>query len=92
MDEMKVEEFNRRLALLDEQERDHLKLLITKLVYCYTSEHMEGVLVTGDTKSASASVLAINCDEIGASGLLAVAATFFDFLNDEDAPPKEMFN
>lgn len=92
MDEMKVEEFNERLAALSEKEREHLKLLITKLVHCYTTEGMEGVLITGDTRDARVVVININCDSMEAASMVDVAANFFEMLNTQDAPPKEMFN
>ncbi len=92
MDAMTIEEFNQSLARLDEKEREYLKILITQVVKCYTSNHTEGVLITGDRDNAKISVLLINGDEMSTTGLLDAATTFFAMKNTADAPPREMFN
>lgn len=92
MAEMTYEEFAHRIEALEGHERAHLKRLLVNVVHAYTTEGMQGVVVTGDIDSGLATVLAMHCDELEAANLLNIANEFFEFMALRDAPPKEQFN
>jgi len=89
---MTQEELEQRINKMSEEEQQHFKLLIYKLVMCYGEGNAQGVVIIGRAEDAFAGVVTLNCNEMEASQLMLAANDFFGFLNVLDAPPKEKFN
>jgi hypothetical protein len=85
-------ELHRRVQAMSDEEQEHFKLLIYKLVMCYGEGKAQGVVIVGRAEDQLAGVVTLNCDEMEASQLMLAANDFFGFLNLLDAPPKENFN
>lgn len=80
------------LEKMDLSQREHLKLLLSQIIECYTDADKHGVVIIGDTNSPLVTVMAVNATDIDAIELLRVADKHLQFRAIEDAPPKEMFN
>jgi len=80
-----------RLALMDEEEKQHFKMVVLALISCYGPDANKAVLMIkmGDELSG---LTTLNCDEMEAAEMLVEVNSFFGFLNTMDAPPKEAFN
>jgi hypothetical protein len=89
---MSEAELHRRVTAMSDEEQEHFKLLIHKLVMCYGTGNAQGVVIIGRAEDAIAGVVTLNCDAMEASQLMLAANDFFGFLNVLDAPPKENFN
>jgi hypothetical protein len=85
-------ELHRRVQAMSDEEQEHFKLLIYKLVMCYGDGKAQGVVIVGRAEDQLAGVITLNCNEMEASQLMLAANDFFGFLNVLDAPPKENFN
>jgi hypothetical protein len=85
-------ELHRRVEAMSDEEQEHFKLLIHKLVMCYGEGKAQGVVIVGRAEDSIAGVVTLNCNEMEASQLMLAANDFFGFLNLLDAPPKENFN
>ena len=85
-------ELHRRVQAMSDEEQEHFKLLIYKLVMCYGEGKAQGVVIVGRAEDQLAGVITLNCNEMEASQLMLAANDFFGFLNLLDAPPKEHFN
>jgi hypothetical protein len=91
-DSMSDAELHRRVEAMSDDEQEHFKLLIHKLVMCYGEGKAQGVVIIGRAEDQLAGVVTLNCNEMEASQLMLAANDFFGFLNLLDAPPKENFN
>ena len=91
-DTMSDAELERRVNAMSDEEQEHFKLLIHKLVMCYGEGKAQAVVIIGRAEDSMAGVVTLNCDEMEASQLMLAANDFFGFLNLLDAPPKEHFN
>jgi hypothetical protein len=80
-----------RLALMNDEEKTHFKMVVLSLISCYGPDANKAVLMVkiGDELSG---LTTLNCDEMEASEMLLEINSFFGFLNTMDAPPKEAFN
>tara|TARA_R110000868_G_scaffold322571_5_gene583500 strand:- start:805 stop:1074 length:270 start_codon:yes stop_codon:yes gene_type:complete len=80
-----------RLALMDDDEKQHFKMVVLSLISCYGPDANKAVLMVkiGDELSG---LTTLNCDEMEAAEMLVEVNSFFGFLNTMDAPPKEAFN
>ena len=85
-------EFMEKVALLDPQQRTHMRIVVEKIMQCYIEPDLHAVLVVGSDQTEQATLLTINCNEFEASLILAKLDTLFSELNMVDAPPKEMMN
>jgi len=85
-------ELERRVEAMSDEEQEHFKLLIHKLVMCYGDGKAQAVVIMGRAEDQMAGVVTLNCNEMEASQLMLAANDFFGFLNLVDAPPKENFN
>jgi predicted RNA-binding protein with PIN domain len=81
-----------KVALLDPQQRTHMRIVVEKIMQCYIEPDLHAVLVVGSDQTEQATLLTINCNEFEASLILAKLDTLFSELNMVDAPPKEMMN
>jgi hypothetical protein len=91
-DSMSEAELHRRVEAMSDDEQEHFKLLIHKLVMCYGEGKAQGIVIVGRAEDQLAGVVTLNCNEMEASQLMLAANDFFGFLNLLDAPPKEHFN
>ncbi len=89
---MTDEELERRVNAMSDEEQEHFKLLVHKLVMCYGEGKAQGIVIIGRAEDQMAGVVTLNCNEMEASQLMLAANDFFGFLNLVDAPPKENFN
>lgn len=85
-------EFMEKVASLDPQQRDHMRIVVEKIMDCYLSEDKHAVLVIGNDKTELATLLTINCDEMEAAVVLGRLHEMFIHINADEAPPKEMLN
>jgi hypothetical protein len=85
-------EFMEKIALLDPQQRDHMRIVVEKIMDCYLSTDQHAVLVIGNDKTELATLLTINCDELEAAVVLGRLHTMFIDINADQAPPKELLN
>ena len=91
MDEMTGAEINAAIDTLDRDEREYLKLIISRVVRCFVEDESHCVLVFS-TDSTGVSVCAANATEADALELLERARDTMTFALTADAPAKEMFN
>ncbi len=80
-----------RLALMDEEEKQHFKMVVLALISCYGPDANKAVLMVKIGEELSG-LTTLNCDEMEAAEMLLEVNSFFGFLNIMDAPPKEAFN
>ena len=85
-------EFMEKVALLDPQQREHMRIVVEKLIQCYIEPDQHAVLVIGNDKSELATLLTINCDELEAAVVLGRLHEMFIDINADQAPPKELLN
>ena len=91
-----AEDMERALAKMSEEQRDHLKLVISELIQCYIDDDTHGLLlVANDSKNEThkkMKILSINATDMEAASLMQTAKEFINYSVMEDAPPKEKFN
>lgn len=85
-------EFMEKVAMLDPQQREHMRAVVEKLIQCYIEPDLHAVLVIGNDKSELATLLTINCDELEAAVVLGRLHEMFIDINADQAPPKELLN
>lgn len=81
----------RRLELMNEEEREHFKMVVMQLIQCYGPDPNQAVLII-KTGGEMAGLITMNADDMEAAELLIEATEFFGHLNMAGAPPKEAFN
>lgn len=89
------EDMEKALDKMSEDQRDHLKLVISELVRCYINEDVHGLLLIGKAEHSLANplkILSINATDMEAATLMVTANEFINYSVLEDAPPKEQFN
>ena len=91
MDEMTGAEINAAIDKLDKDERDYLKLIISRVVRCFVEDESHCVMVFCED-STGVTVCAANASETYALELLERARDTMSFALTMDAPDKEMFN
>lgn len=85
------QDIEKRLALMDDDEKMHFKMAVLALITCYGPEANQAVLMV-KTGGELTALTTMNCDEMEAAEMLLEVNSFFGFLNTMDAPPKEAFN
>jgi hypothetical protein len=85
-------EFMEKVDQLSPEQREHMRILVKRIVECYLDEKSHGVIVIGKDDEVRATLLTVNCDEMEAAVTLAKLELLFTELNMADAPPKEMMN
>jgi hypothetical protein len=88
MDEQALEG---RLALMNDEERAHFKMVILQLVKCYGPDPDQAVLLI-KSDGEMAGIITMNANDMDAADLMNEATDFFSHLNMAGAPPKEAFN
>ena len=87
----KEQDIEKRLALMDDDEKTHFKMAVLALISCYGPDANQAVLMV-KTNGELTALTTMNCDEMEAAEMLLEVNGFFGFLNTIDAPPKEAFN
>ena len=85
-------EFMLKIDKLSKKQREHMRIVVEKLVDCYVEEDKHAIVVVGSNTSDKASLLTINCDEMEAAVMLSTLSNMYEHINMEDAPPKGMLN
>ena len=85
-------EFQAKIDTLSQQARDHLRMLLLKVIDCYTEDDAHGVFIAGRDGESGMHVVAINADELTVASLLANAGGALMEMNMEDMPEKGMLN
>jgi hypothetical protein len=85
-------EFMEKVDQLSPEQREHMRILVKRIVECYLDETAHGVIVISKDDETRATLLTVNCDEMEASVTRAKLELLFTELNMADAPPKEMMN
>jgi len=88
---MEQNAIERRLELMNEEEREHFKMVVMQLIKCYGPDPDQAVLLI-KTDGEMAGLITMNVDDMEAAELLLEANDFFGYLNMAGAPPKEAFN
>lgn len=90
---MDSKEFERKIETLSDEDRNHFRDVIEKLVRCYGTEKDAGaVIVFIEDGSFSAQALTLNCDDMEACKLIQSVNAYFHAINTQDAPAKEKYN
>jgi hypothetical protein len=87
-----AEDMERALALMDSEQHQHLRMLISEVIQCYIDDDTHGLLLLGRGQKEPMKIVAINATEMDAAALLSTADTYINYSVMEDAPPKENFN
>ena len=91
MDEMTGADVSKAIDTLDADEREYLKLIISRVVRCFVEDESHCVMVFCED-STGVTVCAANASETYALELLERATDTMSFALTMDAPDKEMFN
>ena len=92
MDEMTDANVMRALEDIDEDAREYLKLLLSRVMRCFVDPEYRAVLIFKSPDAELTSVCTANCDEATAADVLSQAYNTMVFMSTADAPPKENFN
>jgi len=88
---MTPDEMDAVLKDLSDEERSYLKLLIGRIVRCFSKADQHAVLLFSNSEDY-VSVCSVNCEELTAANMVSHANDVLAFANTYDAPPKEKFN
>ena len=85
-------EFSEKVESLSPEQRNHMRIVVEKLMQCYLEPDLHAVLVVGNDQTEHATLLTINCDELEAAVVLGRLHEMFIDINADQAPPKELLN
>jgi len=86
------EEMEHAVSLLTDDQREHLRIVISELIECYLHEEIHGMVLIGTAPYERFKVMAVNTNEMDAALLLGSANEYIQGAIMDDAPPKELFN
>jgi len=92
MDEMMTSEVMKAIENIDADEREYLKLLISRVMRCFVDPEYRAVMIFKRPEDDMSSVCTVNCDEETVANVLSQAYNTMIFMSTADAPPKENFN
>lgn len=85
-------EFMAKVDQLNQEQREHMRVLVKHLIECYLQDDCRAVVMIGKDSETTANLLTVNCTEMEASIVVSkLGAALMDF-NMADAPAKEMMN
>lgn len=84
--------FARKIAQLDSDRREHLRITIETLVDIYLDDEARAVVVVSKDSSPMGELLTINCNEMKAFELVDQIHRVLEAVNTADAPAREMMN
>ena len=85
-------ELDDAITKMTEDQRDHLKTVISLIVQAYGHEETSGVVLVGDQSAGQFAILTINASEYEVTHLLNSADEHVQYRVMAQAPDKEMFN
>jgi hypothetical protein len=80
------------LTKMSEEQRDHLRIVISELIQCYLDDDLHGMVLIGKEPFERFKVMAVNTNEMDAVKLLGTVNDYVQESVMDDAPPKELFN
>jgi hypothetical protein len=86
------EEIETAVNKMTEEQRGHLRIVISELIQCYLRDDTHGMVLVGKPPYSPFKIMAVNTNEMDAAELLSVAQDYINGSVMEDAPPKEKFN
>jgi len=92
MDDMTDAHVMRALEDINEEAREYLKLLLSRVMRCFVDPEYRAVMIFRRPGEEMSSVCTANCDEATAADVLSQAYNTMIFMSTADAPPKENFN
>ena len=92
MDEMMTLDVMKAIENIDADEREYLKLLLSRVMRCFVDPEYKAVMIFKRPEDELASVCTVNCDEETTANVLRQAYNTMLFMSTADAPPKEHFN
>jgi hypothetical protein len=92
MDEMTDANVMKAVEDIDEDAREYLKLLLSRVMRCFIDPDYKAVMIFKRPGDETPSVCTANCDEETAANVLSQAYNTMIFMSTADAPPKENFN
>jgi hypothetical protein len=87
-----AKEIEQALNKMTEEQRAHLRIVISELIECYLHDDLHGMVLVGKPPYEPFKIMAVNTNEMDASELLSAAQEYINGSVMEDAPPKERFN
>ena len=81
-----------KIAQLDPDRREHLRITIEAVVDVYLDDDARAVVVMSRDSSPMGELLTINCNEMKAFELVDQIHRVLEAVNTADAPAKEMMN
>ena len=85
-------EFERRINDMSDEAQGHFKLLVHKLVVCYTNADAQALVLFSGANDKLGGIVTVNCNEMDAMRLVMSANDLFGLINTAGAPPKELLN
>lgn len=86
------EEIEVAVNKMTEEQRTHLRIVISELIRCYLDDETHGMVLVGRTPYNPFKIMAVNTNEMDAAELLSAAQEYVNASLMDDAPPKEQFN
>jgi hypothetical protein len=86
------EEIETAVNKMTEDQRRHLRIVISELIQCYLNDDIHGMVLVGRPPYEPFKIMAVNTNEMDAAELLSAAREYINGAVMEDAPPKEKFN
>jgi hypothetical protein len=80
------------LNKMTDDQRDHLRIVISELIQCYLDDDLHGMVLIGKEPFERFKVMAVNTNEMDAVKLLGTVNDYVQESVMDDAPPKELFN
>lgn len=85
-------EMEHAVSLLTDDQREHLRIVISELIECYLHDEIHGMVLIGKNPFERFKVMAVNTNEMDAANLLNAVNEYVQESVVSDAPPKELFN
>ena len=86
------QEMEHALSKLTDDQREHLRIVISELIECYVNDDLHGMILIGKEPFERFKVMAVNTNEMDAAKLLDAVHGYVQESVMDDAPPKELFN
>lgn len=86
-----AEELDARIKAMDEDDKEHFRKLILVLSRCYFDDGPRAVITISHAAGFDETIT-INCDDMEAYEVATTTVQYLEFVNTQDAPPKEKMN
>lgn len=87
-----ADDMERAVSKMTEDQREHLRIVISELIECYLHDDVHGMVLIGKDPFERFKVMAVNTNELDAANLLGAVNEYVQESVVSDAPPKELFN